>query len=153
MPSVHVLLLYPNKTFREERTDTFGRAEFDLYARLPMTVLCAEPGFAACVMQGYLPDEAIEIRMRPTVNGGSRIIAKRTGHLPGIQGRLNPILDNLDRTYLYDDNVAVKDGLQQPVHFRLHEPVRLTDSMGASATLWFRQMVGSSCVFDYRYNR
>ena len=53
LPSVHVLLLYPNNTYREERTDTFGRAEFDLYAGLPMTVLCAAPGFAACVMQGY----------------------------------------------------------------------------------------------------
>ena len=94
-----------------------------------------------------------EIRMQPLVNGGSLIIAKRTGHLPGIQGRLNPILDNLDRTYLYADNVAIDDGLQQPVQFSLNEPVRLTDSMGAVATLWFREMVGSSCVFDYRYSR
>ena len=153
MPGVHVLLLYPNKTYREERTDAFGRADFDLYARLPTIVLCAAPGFAACVVRSYLPGEPLEIRMRPAVNGGSQIIAKRTGRLPGIQGRLNPILDNLDRTYLYADNVAINDGLQQPVHFSLNEPVRLTDSMGASATLWFREMVGSSCVFDYRYNR
>ena len=150
---VHVLLLYPNKTYREERTDGFGRADFDLYAMLPMTVLCAAPGFAACVMRSYLPDKSLEVRLRPLVNGGSMIIAKRTGHLPGIQGRLNPILDNLDRTYLYADNVAINDGLQQPVHFSLNEPVRLTDSMGAVATLWFREMVGSSCVFDYRYSR
>ncbi len=150
---VHVLLLYPNKTYREERTDAFGRASFDLYARLPLTVFCATPGFAACVIRSYLPDKPLEIRMRPAVNGGSLIIAKRTGHVPGIQGRLNPILDNLDRTYLYADNVAINDGFQQPVHFSLNEPVRLTDSMGSSATLWFREMVGSSCVFDYRYGR
>ena len=150
---VHVLLLYPNKTYREERTDAFGRASFDLYARLPMTVFCAAPSFAACVIRSYLPDKPLEIRMRPAVSGGSLIMAKRTGHLPGIQGRLNPILDNLDRTYLYADNVAINDGLQQPVHFSLNEPVRLTDSMGSSATLWFREMVGSSCIFDYRYSR
>ena len=54
-------------------------------------------------------------------------------------------------TYLYADNVAINDGLQQPVQFNLNEAVRLTDSMGADATLWFREMVGSSCVFDYRY--
>ena len=123
MPGVHVLLLYPNKTYREERTDAFGRADFDLYARLPTIVLCAAPGFAACVVRSYLPGEPLEIRMRPTVNGGSQIIAKRTGRLPGIQGRLNPILDNLDRTYLYADNVAINDGLQQPVQFSLNEPV------------------------------
>ena len=82
--------------------------------------------------------------------GGPRIIANRTGHLPGIQGCLNPILDTLDRTYLYADNVAINDGHQQPVHFKLDDPIHLTDSMGASATLWFREMVGSSCIFDYR---
>ena len=31
--------------------------------------------------------------------------------------------------------------------------VRLTDSMGAGATLWFREMLGSSCIFDYRFDR
>ena len=45
------------------------------------------------------------------------------------------------------------DGQPQPVRFNLNEPVRLTDSMGAGATLWFREMVGASCVFDYRYER
>ncbi len=90
--------------------------------------------------------------MQPAPTGGSLIIANRTGHLPGIQGRLNPTLDNLDRSYIYADNVAINDGLQQPVRFNLNEPVRLTDSMGSNATLWFREMVGASCVFDYRYD-
>ena len=45
---------------------------------------------------------------------------------------------------------AIDEGKQQPVHFRLHEPLHLTDSLGANATLWFREMVSASCVFDYR---
>ncbi len=150
---VHVLLVYPNKTCREGRTDPFGHADFELYAKLPMTVMAAAPGFAACVVSGYRPGAPLRLRMKPTPNGGSAIFANRTGELPGIRGRLNPILDSLDRTYLYADNIAVNDGLPQPVHCRLHEPVRLTDSMGAAATVWFREMVGSSCVFDYRYDR
>ena len=89
--------------------------------------------------------------MRPARNGGSLIFANGTGHLPGIRGRLNPILDSLDRTYLYADNVAINDGLQQPVHFKIDAAIRLTDSLGAGATLWFREMRGSSSVFDYRY--
>ena len=117
-----------------------------------MTVLCAAPGFAAWVARDCAPDGPIDVRMRPSPNGASLIITNRSGHLPGIQGRLNPILDNLDRTYLYADNVAISDGLQQPVHFTLNEPVRLTDSIGA-ATLWFREILGSSCVFDYQYDR
>ena len=146
----HVLMLYPNKTFLEERTDAFGHADFTLHARLPMTVLCAAPGFAARVAKDQLPDETLELRMAPLPGGGSLIIADRTGHLPGIAGRLSPILDSIDRTYLYADNVAINDGQQQPLYFALNDPVRLTDALGASATLWFREMLGASCVFDYR---
>ena len=79
------------------------------------------------------------------------IIAHRTGHLPGIKGRLNPKLDRLERSYLYANNVAIDGGQQQPVYFALNKPVRLTDSLGARATIWFREMLGSSFVFDYRY--
>ena len=147
LQGIPVLLIYPNKTCRQERTDAFGHADFDLYARLPMTVMCAAPGYRARVVNDYMP----ELRMKPAADGGSLIIANRSGHLPGIRGRLNPKLDSLDRTYLYADNVAINDGLQQPVHFKIGEAVRLTDSMGASATLWFREMRGSSSVFDYRY--
>ena len=150
LPGAHVLMIYPNKTYREARTDAFGHADFVLHARLPMTVLCAAPGFMACVASGHVPSRPLQLGMQSAPGGGSLIIANRTGHLPGIHGRLNPILDNLDRTYLYADNVAINDGVQQPVRFDLNEPVRLTDSMGTSATLWFREMVGSSCVFDYR---
>lgn len=150
---VHVVMLYPDKTYREGRTDGFGHADFVLYAELPMTVLAAAPGFGACVESGPLPDEGtLELRMQPVPNGGSQIIADRAGHLPGIRGRLNPILDRFDRTYLYADNVSIDEGRQQPVDFGLNEPVRLTDASGASATVWFREMVGTSCVFDYRYD-
>ena len=89
----------------------------------------------------------------PTIQRARGIIANRTGHLAGIAGRLNPILDHLDRTYLYADNVAINDGMPQPVHFKLNEPVRLTDSLGNNATLWFREMRGASCVFDYRLDK
>ena len=148
---VHVLLVYPNKTHLDGRTDAFGYADFELHAKLPMTVLCAAPGFLACVQRGHQGDWPLEVQMRPTRNGGSLIIANRTGHLPGIRGRLNPTLDSFDRTYLYADNVAINEGMQQPLHFSLDEPVRLTDSLGAAATVWCREMVGASSVFDYEY--
>lgn len=41
LQDIHVLMVYPNKTFREARTDAFGHADFELYAKLPMTVFCA----------------------------------------------------------------------------------------------------------------
>ena len=148
---VHVVVLYPNKTFLEARTDAFGHADFELYAELPLTILCAAPGLCAHVERGHSGGEGLEVEMRTAEDGGSMIIANQSGHLPGIRGRLNPILDRLDRSYLYADNVAIDDGRQQPVYFALNKPVRLTDSLGARATLRFREMLGSSFVFDYRY--
>lgn len=148
--NVHVLALYPNKTYLETRTDAFGHADFTLHSNLPMTLLCAAPGFHARVVRGHQPADALELRMAPLPGGGSLIIANQTGHLPGVEGRLNPILDNLDRTYLYADNIAIDNGAQQPFHFALNDPVRLTDAQGANATLWFREMLGASSVFDYR---
>lgn len=153
LQDIHVLIVYPNKTYREGRTDAFGHADFELHARLPMTVLCAGPGFKAGVSTNFVPNRPLEVRVSPEPTGGSMIIANRTGHLPGIRGRLHPILDSLDRTYLHADNIAINDGMQQPVQFTLDDAVRLTDSMGAEATLWFREMVGASCVFDYRAGR
>jgi predicted HTH transcriptional regulator len=152
LPEAHLLLVYPDKTYLEARTDAFGHAEFVLHRRLPMIVMCAATGFTACVVNGIAPGDPLELRMQPAPHGGSLIIANRTGNLPGIRGRLYPMLDGLDRSYLYAHNVAINDGMQQPVNFNLNEPVRLTDSTGTKATLWFREMVGSSCIFDYRYD-
>ncbi len=153
LPGVHVLMVYPNRTYREAKTDAFGRVELLLHERLPMTVLCAAERFGAHVERDWAPGGPLEVLMRPVPDGGSLIIADRSGNLPGIQGRLNPILDRIDRTYLYADNVAINDGQTQPVHFSLNEPVRLTDALGAAATLWFREMIGASCVFDFRRER
>ena len=151
---VHVLLVYPNKTCLDARTDAFGHAGWKLYAKLPVTVFCAAPGFAAQVVPDYEPGDdaggALEVRMRPVADGGSVIIPNQTGHAPGIHGRLNPIRDTLDRLYVYADNIAVNDGAAQPVVFRLNEPVKLTDSLGNSATVWFREVIGASTVFDVR---
>ena len=149
LSGVKVLMLYPNKTWRESQTDTFGRSEFVLHAQLPMTVFVAAAGYKAQVVHGYDPIAPLTVEIEPTGNGGSMIFSERTGSIPGIQGRLNPILDNLDRTYLYANNIAINDGKTQPVSFVLNEPVRLTDAFGKRATLWFREIMGGSCVFDY----
>ena len=72
-----------------------------------------------------------------------------TGHLPELAGRLNPILDNLDRMYLYATNVAIDEGKQQPVHFKLNQPLRLTDVNGSERIVRFIEMIGDSALLEY----
>ena len=90
---VLVVVLYPNKTYLETRTDAFGHADFELYAELPLTVLCAASGLRAHVERGHRGGEGLKVEMRTADHGGSMILANQTGHLPGIKGRLNRRMD------------------------------------------------------------
>ena len=144
-----VLALYPNKTWMREETDAFGRVRFGFHSELPITVYCAAPGYRARVEGSWHPPTPLSVELEALANGGSMVLPERTGHLPGLAGRLNPILDNLDRMYLYTTNVAINEGRQQPVHFKLGEPLRLTDVRGAEWSVRFVDMTGNSSVLEY----
>ena len=144
-----VLVLYPNKTWKRGETDTLGRAAFDFHSELPITVFCAASGHHAHVERNWRPPLPLEIDLALLPGGGSMVIPQGTGHLPRLKGRLNPILDNLDRMYLYANNVAINDGMQQPVHFKLAEPLRLTDVDGAEWIVRFVEIIGDSSVLEY----
>ena len=145
-----VVAHYPNKTWREAITDSFGRAAFGFYAELPIIVYCAAPGHAGHVERDWRPPQPLSIRLAELPEGGSAIFTEGTGHLPGLTGRLNPILDNRDRTYLYTTNVAIEQGRQQPVHFKLNQPLRLTDVYGSEWSVRFIDLFGKSSLLEYR---
>ena len=144
-----VLALYPNKTWMMEETDTFGRVRFGFHSELPITVFCAAPAHRARVQRSWRPPAPLSVELETLENGGSMVIPEQTGHLPGLAGRLNPILDHLDRMYLYATNVAINEGRQQPVRFKLGEAMRLTDVHGAERLVRFLDMIGNSSVLEY----
>ena len=69
-----------------------------------------------------------------------------TGCVPGLNGRLNPIRDTHDRTYLYASNIAINEGEQQPVHFIPGEDLRLTDAEGTELLVRIVDIVGRSAL-------
>lgn len=89
----------------------------------------------------------LEVSSLPT--GGSAVIPQATGQLPGLRGRLNPVRDTSDRTYLYADNIAIEEGRQQPVPFRLGKAMRLTDAHGAELSVTVMDIVGRSALLEY----
>ena len=116
-----------------------------------MTVFAAAPGRAAHVEQEWIPGRGgLAIELRDLPGGGAVIFPESTGCLPGLRGRLNPILDALNRTCLYASNVAINQGRPQPVHFALGEDLRLTDADGNE--LWVRIMAieGRSALVEHR---
>ena len=149
LAGARVVALYPNKTWMEEETDTFGRVAFGFHSELPITVFCAAPGHAAHVERDWHPPEPLHVQLESLPMGGSAVFTEGTGHLPDLTGRLNPILDDLDRMYLYATNVAIDEGKQQPVHFRLNHPLRLTDVSGFEWIVRFVEMIGKSALLEY----
>ena len=144
-----VLVLYPNKTWMEGTTDTFGRVAFEFHSELPITVFCAAPGHGARVERDWRPPEPLSVQLETLPLGGSAVFTESTGHLPNLVGRLNPILDSLDRMYLYATNVAIDEGEQQPVRFKLHQSLRLTDVNGFEWSVRFIEMIGTSALLEY----
>ena len=151
LTGAQVVTLYPNKTWMEGKTDTFGRVAFGFHSELPITVFCAAPGYSARVERDWRPPESLQVQLEPLSMGGSAVFTEGTGHLPNLTGRLNPILDNLDRMYLYATNIAIDEGMQQPVHFKLNQSLRLTDVNGFEWIVRFVEMIGKSTLLEYEH--
>ena len=147
-----VLALFPNKTWERAATDENGEAELDLHTtHLPMTVFAAAPNHGAHVEREWVPSQAsLAVELEPLREGGSVIFGESTGYLSVVQGRLNPIRDAHDRTYLYASNIAIDQGKQQPVHFALGEDLHLTDADGREAIVRIVDVVGRSALLEYR---
>jgi len=151
---VDVMVLFPNKTWKRSTTDMAGEAEFDLHStHLPMTVFTAASGYTAALVQEWIPrQEGVVIELTPLSTGGSMIFENSKGRIPGLYGRLSPIRDAHDRTYLYADNIAIDDGRQQPVSFRYGNSIRLTDSFGIQISVKILNITGRAVLLEYFKN-
>ena len=152
LAGIEILALFPNKTWVRATTDEAGEAALDLYTtNLPMTIYAAGSGYAAGLERAWMPGRGgLLLELEPLEAGGGAIFAQSTGHLPGLRGRLNPIRDTSDRTYLYADNIAIDEGRQQPVSFRPGKPLRLTDAQGAELSVTIVDIIGQSALIEYR---
>ena len=146
-----LLLLFPNKTWTRGPTDSQGEAAMDLHTtQLPMTVYAAAPGHAAHLERDWIPaDRALALNLEALPQGGSVIFPEATGQVPGLKGRLNPVRDSHDRTYLHASNIAINEGEPQPVHFIPGEALQLTDADGSDLRVRIINIVGRSALVEY----
>lgn len=151
LPGVDVLVLFPNHTWQRATSSDEGIATVSLHStELPMTVYAAAKGYAAHLERAWTPSQrALVIEMKHLPDGGGVIFAEGSGTLPGLAGRLNPVRDTHDRTYLYTSDVAVNQGLPQPVSFFLKEDLRLTDADGNELLARIVDISGRSALVQY----
>ena len=148
-----VLALFPDTTWTSAVTDELGEAQLDLHTvNLPMTVFIAGAQVAAHVERAWLPSErSLAIDLRSLPDGGSVVFPESTGQIPGLLGRLNPILDTHLRTYLYASNIAINNGEQQPVTFATEaDELHLMDADGNVRLVRIVAISGRSSLLEYR---
>ena len=152
LAEVDVLALYPNKTWRRASTNESGEARLDMHStHFPVTVFAAARGYAARLEREWVPAQGtLDIEMDSLSDGGSCIFPDEIGHIPGLSGRLNPIRDRQDRTYLYASNIAINGGKPQAVHFILGEELHLTDANGREVLIRIVDIAGQSALVEYR---
>ena len=152
MVGADILVLFPNKTWQQAVTDENGEADLNLYTtHFPMTVYVAMSGYTAGLARKWVPSHGgLLMEITPLNDGGSMIIPQSTGLIPGLNGRLNPKRDALDRTYLYADNIAIDEGKQQPVTFRVGMPLQLTDAFGINKIIKILDITGQSSLIEYK---
>lgn len=92
----------------------------------------------------------LALEFAPLPQGGSIIFEDGVGALPGLAGQLNPIRDALDRTYVYASNLAINEGLPQPVPVEFGEELQLTDYDGANLLVRILDIAGRASLIEYR---
>lgn len=85
----------------------------------------------------------------PRMDNIGSIAIRRTGYIPGLQGRINTILDTSKRTYLYADNIAVDGGKGQPTNFNINIPFELEDAVGNVVHATVKHIAGGLALIQY----
>ena len=150
-----VIALAPNKTWKQGSTSRDGAAYLDLHdMHLARTVFVAAEGYGARVDPGWIPaDQELTVELSDLAGGGSIVCSNGTGYIPGLAGRLNPILNDRDRTYIYADNIAI-NGSQQgsAFYFTRGKAMHMQDADGNEFDVCVVEIVGRSSLIEYRRN-
>ena len=141
-----------NNTTKGAVTPADGVAIVSIPTRRLYQLLVAHPEHPGAVVRSWDPSEDLTVTLFDSENTGS-VICTSTCHIPGLEGRLNPILDTLNRMYLYADNIAINGGAQQPATFQVDVPFELEDSNGVVMQVRVLHIQGQTSLLQYAFAR
>ena len=150
VPDAAILVAYPNETYRTGQTNADGECWLDLYRTdQEMKVLAAAEGYQPLctdIVPGDSP--TVSLVLAPSTVGCRAVLFTRsTGHIPGVEGRLNP--QNDGRTYVYADNIAIDERPANPARFEIGESLHLMDVYGVETTIRFLAVTGQFSLIEY----
>ena len=147
-----VTAIADNGTTKNAVTPADGVAAVSIPTRRLYQLLVAHPKYPGAVIKSWDPGTDITVTVFDSENTGS-IICHSTGHIPGLEGRLNPILDTHNRMYLYADNIAINGGVQQPSTFEVDVPFELEDANGVFMQIRVLHIQGRTSLLQYAFAR
>ena len=140
--------IFSDGTYLQGSTDSEGKARIVNLKHRIVTIYCAHQNHSAFYQEKYDASSDLVINMKAALGKGS-VIINTTGHIDGLNGRLNPVLDTLNRMYLYADNISIENGKNQPVYFRLNEPFQVEDSKGKRFELKIIAIIAESSLIEF----
>jgi hypothetical protein len=143
-----VIAIADNGTTKSASTNQEGIAALIIPTRRLFKLLVAHASYPGAIVESWDPYEDVEVQLFPAEKIGS-IICHSTCYINGLAGRLNPILDTRNRTYLYADNIAIDGGKQQPATFSNNVPLELEDCNGVIMEVRILYIQGSTSLIQY----
>ena len=143
-----VVAIAENNTTKSGKTNDEGIVELVIATKRAYKLLIAHPEHPGAIIHAWDTSKDTNITLTVMENTGS-VICMSTGYIPGLSGRLNPILDTSDRTYLYADNIAIDGGKNQPATFRVDVPFKLEDPDGVVMQVRVLHIQGCTSLLQY----
>lgn len=143
-----VVAIADNGTTKSAKTDQDGIAYLFIATTRPYKLLIAHRNFPGQIVDSWDSSEISNVTLPATKNTGS-VICMSTGYISNLAGRLNPILDKNNRTYLYAENIAINGGEKQPVTFKINEFFELEDSNGVVMRVRVIHIQGRTSLLEY----
>lgn len=143
-----IVAIAENNTTKLGSSDNTGMAKLQISTRRNYQLLVSHPKFPGAIIQSWDSCDDVKIILYSRENTGS-VICMSTGYIPGLAGRLNPILDTSNRTYLYADNIAINGGKNQPVVFKINEPFELEDADGVVMQVKVLHIQGKTTLLEF----
>jgi hypothetical protein len=145
-----VVAIADNNTTKQSQTDQSGIARLEITTRRKYQLLVAHPRYPGSIVPAWDPGDDLRIVVSAGENTGS-MICHGTGYIPGLEGRLNPIMDSHLSMYLYADNIAINGGKQQPAHFDIDSPFELEDSNGVIMQVRVLHIQGKTSLIQFAH--
>jgi hypothetical protein len=148
----HVVMVNKNTEYvLESSSNSLGVATFESSGGDDFVLMCAHPQYKGYYDNNFDPFRKKEIQFSSSKSSGSTIIVQGTGYINGFNGRLNPILDRYERTYLYATNISVEGGSEadQPYHFKIGKNFEMVDRAGNEIEISIDSMIGRTSLIQH----